>query len=456
MNLNNQELKIKNLALSKFDSNLKLILNPEFKKRIFKEVLDKYSPDKLAFILNISRGMLYHYKNNRVESVPVPIIERIKKISNLQDQEIERNTIDILTSKEVRDKGLIIGRSVRREQLKGFRVQIPKVNDIIENNDLNLEKWFSYYQKLINFGCREIKSIEKEDNILKVTYTNYANGKNKIFTTLFPRKIKLDEDFQYFFGLWVGDKAGGGRLGIMNKEKSINLYTSEYLKKLHQKPEFVLHVHDENIPELDYKIDKVVRINSIRNGYAISVHAINSIFKSFFNYLEEDLDNFLNLIPNKNIFFAGLFDAEGNVFLEDKCFRWASKNERNIEIFKKHLKEMNLFNRFDGSNLVAYDRELFAKGILPFIKHPARINDANLICFKKGTLNKRFKEILEFIKNNPGKPAKAIAKALKRIKVFSQLRFLEDNKYIYKKDYPNKMYITNKGLASLSQGGKDK
>src|SRR3989338_7477547 len=170
MNLNNQELKIKNLALSKFDSNLKLILNPEFKKRIFKEVLDKYSPDKLAFILNISRGMLYHYKNNRVESVPVPIIERIKKISNLQDQEIERNTIDILTSKEVRDKGLIIGRSFRREQLKGFRAQIPKVNDIIENNDLNLEKWFSYYQKLINFGCREIKSIEKEDNILKVTY----------------------------------------------------------------------------------------------------------------------------------------------------------------------------------------------------------------------------------------------------------------------------------------------
>ena len=162
------------------------------------------------------------------------------------------------------------------------------------------------------------------------------------------------------------------------------------------------------------------------------------------------------MIPNKNIFFAGLFDAEGNVFLEDKCFRWASKNERNIEIFKKHLKEMDLFNRFNGGNLVAYNRELFAKDILPFIKHPTRINDTNLICFKKGMLNKRFKEILEFIKNNPGKPAKAIAKALKRVKVFSQLRFLEDNNYIYKKNYPNKMYITNKGLASLSQVGKDK
>ena len=433
-----------------------MILNPEFKKKIFEEALDKYSPDKLEVILNISKGMLYHYKNNRVESVPAQIIERVKRILNLKDEEIGRNTTDILTSKEVRDKGLIVGRNFRREQLKDFRTQIPKVNDIIENNALNLEKWFSYYQRLINFGCREIKNIEKENNILKVTYTNYANGKKKEFTTLFPRKIEIDEDFQYFFGLWVGDKAGGGRFGIMNKEKVINLYTAEYLKKLYQKTEFVLHVHNDDIPNLDYKIDKVVKINSVRNGYAISVHAINRIFKSFFDYLEEDLDNFLNLIPNKNIFFAGLFDAEGNVFLEDKCFRWASKNERNIEIFKKHLKEINLFNRFDGSNLVAYNKELFAKDILPFIKHPARINDANLICFKKGKLNKKFKVILEFIKNNPGKPAKAIAKALKRVKVFSQLRFLEDNNYICKKDYPNKMYITNKGLASLSQGGKDK
>ena len=454
-NLNNQELKIKNLSFSKFDSNLKIILNPEFKKKIFEEALDEYSPDKLAFVLNSSSAMLYHYKNNRTKSVSVPIIEKIKSILSLKDEEIEKNTIDILTNKEIKNKGLELGRNFRREQLKNFRTQIPRVNDIIEDNFLNLEKWFSHYQKLINFGCREIKNIEKEDNILKVTYTNYANGKKKIFTTLFPRKIKIDEDFQYFFGLWVGDKAGGGRLGIMNKEKTINLYAAECLKKLYQNPEFVLHVHDENIPRLDYKIDKVVRINSVRNGYAISVHAINSIFKSFFDYLEEDLDNFLNLIPNKNIFFAGLFDAEGNIFLEDKCFRWSSKNERNIEIFKKHLKEMNLFHRFDGANLVTYNRELFAKDILPFIKHPARINDANLICFKRGILNKRFKEILEFIKNNPGESAKAIAKALKRAKISSQLLFLLDNNYIYRNEYPNKMYITNKGVASLSHGGKD-
>lgn len=121
MNFNNQELKIKNLNLSKFDSNLKIILNPEFKRKIFEEALDKYSPDRLAVILNISRGMLYHYKNDRTKSVSLPIIERVKRILSLKDDEIERNTIDILKSEEIRDKGLEFGRNYRKKQLINFR-----------------------------------------------------------------------------------------------------------------------------------------------------------------------------------------------------------------------------------------------------------------------------------------------------------------------------------------------
>lgn len=352
-------------------------------------------------------------------------------------------------------RGLEIGREFRKKQLEEYRNKIPKVNEIFTDNSLNFEKWFNYYQKLINFGCRAIKNIEKENNILKITYTNYANGEKRLFTTLFPRKIKIDEDFQYFFGLWVGDKAGGGRLGIMNKNKTINLYTAQYLIKLYQKPQFILHVHDYNIPKLDYKIDKVVRINSIRNGYSISVHATNSILKSFFEYLEHDLDNFLNLIPNKRIFFAGLFDAEGNVFLEDRCLRWSSKNERNIKVFTKHLKSIGLFKRFDGSNLVTNNREAFFAKILPYLKHPNKINDTNLIMLKEGILNERFKRILKYVEGNPRKTANEIAKALKRVKVYSQLKFLEYLELIKAEDYPRKMFITNKGSEVLLRGGKD-
>ena len=159
-------------------------------------------------------------------------------------------------------EGLEIGRIRRREQLKLFRDSIPSVVELVEGNCINLEKWFGCYRRLIDFGCRQIKGINVNEDSLEVIYTNYSNGKKKLFATLLPRKICLDADFQYFLGLWIGDKSGGGRIGIMNKNKEINMFTCNYLMKLHQKCEFVIHVHSDEIPALDYHIDKVVRINS--------------------------------------------------------------------------------------------------------------------------------------------------------------------------------------------------
>ncbi|HLD18501.1 MAG TPA: hypothetical protein VJB90_00625 [Candidatus Nanoarchaeia archaeon] len=356
---------------------------------------------------------------------------------------------------EIRSECLALGREIRHKQLIEFRESIPKIKDILENNSLNFEKWFKSYQNMINFGSRKILSISKKENLLEIVYRNNAKGVSKTFKTNFPCKIPIDQDFQYFFGLWIGDKAGGGRFGVMNKEKSIIFFVRSYLEKLYQKPEMVLHVHSENLPNLEYNYDKLVRINSIRNGYAISTHSINGIFKSFFKYLEQDLDLFLDLIPNKSIFFAGLFDAEGNVFLEDSCFRWSSNNKINIPIFIKHLKSLDLFKRFDGSNLVTNNKNIFSDNILPYIKHPSKINDAKLVCYGEGFLNERFKTILRHICLNPGISSKQTAQALKRVKVSSQILFLNKHKYIERRGYPFKMYITTKGAASLSPGGKD-
>ncbi|MBI2652522.1 hypothetical protein HYX00_03570 [Candidatus Woesearchaeota archaeon] len=436
-------------------NNLRIRLSKEFQYKIFSELVEKFSSSELAKMFGISRSMIYHYKNYRVNNISIEMFYGIKCKLNLSEKDVGDNIIETFRNQDVMKKCLESGIKFRRNQLKDFRDEIPKVHEIIENNHLNLEKWFSYYLKLINFGCREIKNIQIEGEILKVTYTNYVNNKKKTFITLFPRKMNIDEDFQYFFGLWVGDKAGGGRIGIINKNKVINTYTASYLTKLYQKVEFVLYLHNDNTPNLDYNLDKIIRINSPRNGWAISVHAINRILKSFFEYLQNDLDNFLDLIPNKNIFFAGLFDAEGNVFLEDKCFRWASKNELNIRIFTKHLKELDLFKRFDGSNLVTNNRELFFKEVFPFIKHPQKINDTQLIMLKEGILNKRFKNILEFVQDNPKKTKREIAKALKMVKVYSQLKFLEYLELVKMEDYPHKIMITNKGSEALLRGGKD-
>ena len=79
MNPNNQS-KIKELSFNRSNSNLKIILNLEFKKKIFKELLKKYQPDNLASILNISRCMIYNYKNDRTKSIPLPIFEKAKNL----------------------------------------------------------------------------------------------------------------------------------------------------------------------------------------------------------------------------------------------------------------------------------------------------------------------------------------------------------------------------------------
>ncbi len=452
----NSQKRNQKICLKDENFSSRVILKLDFKKKLFEKLFIKHSSLDCSKLLRISRGMLYHYKNDRVKSIPFRIINQVRDLVCIESNEINKNIVQVLSSKQVRNFGLELGRAIRKSQLQSFRDEIPSIADIIENNALNIEKWFFCYKKLMDFGSRQFRSIIRREEFLELTYTNYVRGQKKLFKTLLPRRIVLDEDFLYFFGLWVGDKASGGRLGVMNKNKELNLYTAEYLKKLYQKYEFILYIH-KNVkdPILDYKIDKIIRINSEQNGYAISVHAINGILKSFFDYLEGSLDEFLMLTPNKNVFFAGLFDAEGNVCLETNRFRWACKNKRNIEIFYKHLKELDLFPRFDGCNLVTKRKDVFLKGILPYLKNPDKINSVKLACFGEGILPGKFKNMLQFVLENPGERYLTIAKALKKDSVSNVITFLERNGYVKKEGYPHRIYIIDKGVASLSHGGKD-
>lgn len=59
--------------------------------------------------------------------------------------------------------------------------------------------------------------------------------------------------------------------------------------------------------------------------------------------------------------------------------------------------------------------------------------------------------ILEYIKDNPNKTAKAISKALKKDSIYTELELLNDLKFISHKDYPHRLKITIKGLMSLGE-----
>ncbi len=416
-------------------------LNPKFQNKIFQKLINKYGGSiKASPIINIPAASIRGYKNLYFDSIPKSLINKLIKLKIINSRELEKNISEIFNKKDKIKEILDKGRQTRFKQLRKWKNDIPKLSKILINNCIDFEKWFLSYRKLINFGARKFNYIKQKQNYLEVSYITHSNKNKKEFILKFPRTIRIDKDFMYFFGLWVGDKAGGKRFGIMNKNKTIISFSKKYLKKLYQNPEVVLYIaKNEKAP--NEKFDKIVKINNKEKGYAFSVHITNGILVSFFYYLESNLNKILYNRRDFNIFFAGLFDAEGNVSLEDSCFRWSCKNDNLKKIFETHLKRLNLFDRYDGSNFVTYNKKQFEKIILPYLIHPIKINNTNLVCFNKGCLDKRFNNILNIIKKNEGITNKELSKALKKKKVYAQVGVLEKLGYIYSKNYPKQMFI---------------
>lgn len=433
----------------------RIVLDKKFQKEIFEQLLEKFPIDKLKETLEVNQPSIYHMKNGRINSINLKNFQKIQKLLNLSQEEVRANTIKIISEKDIL-RGLDTGRDFRKNQLKQWRQEIPKLAELIEDYKLNVEKWFYSYRKLMDFGSRQIIDIKKQNNKLILTYTNYSNGKKKKFTTILPRKININRNFQYFFGLWCGDKAGGGRIGVANKTPETNLLTERYLKELYQKPVFqmLLSSNEKQIPKIDMRIDEIVKVKNMPGDYVMVVFAVNGILKSFFEYLLENLDKFLSILPNKELFFAGLFDAEGNVSLEDRYFRWSCKNMEEVEIYKKHLLELGLFRRYDGASLITDNRKMFLSKIYPNIKNKAKINRIRLLFFNSGYLENRFKSLLIGINDNPGKTVAELNKMFRKIKLWPQLKFLHDCGYLKREGYPMRLYITEKGLRETGREGR--
>ena len=435
----------------------RITLTKDFQKEIFCELLRKYSRDELSKIIGVNSSSIYFIKNYKIRSIDIKKFNRIALILSLKKSDIEKNTIRIFSDKELL-KGLETGRKIRHKQLKTWKSELPKINNIMENNSLNVELWFEKYVKLTNFGARKVLKIEKNKDTIVVflrTHSNVTKYK-KTFKVVLPKSIALDNDFSYFFGLWCGDRTGGGRIGVINTSHELILAAKNYLKKMYQDPKYyVLRSSKiENIPPLPIKVDKVYVVKNMAGTYVPFIFSTNGYFKTFFDFLHENLDEFLLHIQHKNAFFAGLFDAEGNVSLEDSCFRWACKNKINIEIYKKHLTSMGLFKRYDGSSLVTYNKNYFIKNIFPYIKHKQKINRINLLFFDKGYLEDRFKKLLICINDSPGKELKEIAHIAKKKKVYAQCKFLCKKGYIKTEGYPMKLYVTKKGLNEIGREGQ--
>lgn len=432
-------------------SSIMISLKPKLQREIFKRLIEKDGGSiKASKKLKIPATSIRSYKNLYFKSVPKSLLKKLVTIKITSLNELNKNTLSIFNKEELIKKNLTKGREKRREKLSLLKANIPSLKEIMTSNHLDILKWFEKYKPLVESGFRKLKVINKKRYIL-IQYQNYAKGNFKIFKVKLPNKIKLNHEFIYFFGLWCGDRSGGKRLGVSNKNKEIIDFTQYFLKKNYQNVERVLYITKrQSKPQIKY--DKKFILDHEKKGWVLSVHSNNGIFSSFFYYLQSNLSEFLLKIPRKNAFFAGLFDAEGNVSLYNKSFRWACKNEVFINIYSKFLKELSLYQKYDGSCLVSYNKKEFYNKILPYLRHKDKINKTLFLCKGEGKLTSEYLNILKYIKNNPEKTQKSISKDLKKSKVYAELSLLNDFNFINHKDYPYKFKITKKGLNAL--GGK--
>jgi hypothetical protein len=427
--------------------NLRVRLTPRFQEKAFTKLIACHGCRKLADVLDISPAMIYHYRNLRVRSLSAPLFAKMCDLLPLSPAERRQHILHNYFLSSERNALLSRGRLFRRKQLQEYRTKIPSLPTLIKEGKIDVASWFSAYLKLIDFGCRSFKSVRKEGAILCLEYYCYTQSEKRLFNNKLPAELALDDDFLYFFGLWLGDKASGGRFGVVNKEARLNEETARLLRKYHQQPLTDLYIGEQAVLPAGVNVDRITRIKNKPPGWAIGVYVINSIFKRFFEYLEENLDVFLTIVPDSYIVFAGLFDAEGNVALEDRCVRWACRDINKQKIFKRHLMRLNLFDRNDGhGNLVSYNLAHFERLLLPHLKHPVKRNALSLLLYKQGALPARFHHLALLISENPGVTQRQLAEALKRARVSAQVKVLERLGIVRQEDYPKRIYLVKSWL----------
>jgi hypothetical protein len=438
-----------NMPIKIYKNDIMFKLKSKFIIAIFERARLKFGgSEKASQILNIPYSSFRAYKNGYISALPKKLINRLLKELIISRKELRVNVLSTYYRDEQNQKLLERGRKIRHRKLKEWKEDIPKLKEILNNGEIDFKKWFSAYQKLINFGARKFNYIKEKNDFLEISYITHSNKIKKEFVLKFPKSFLVDDEFLYFFGLWCGDRSGGKRFGVCNKNEAIINFTQDFLFKYYQNVERILYITKiMEEPKLSY--DKKFVIDKEIKGWVLSIHSNNGVLSSFFYYLQSNLDEFLEKTENKYAFFAGLFDAEGNVSLHNKSFRIACQNLNLVKIYSKFLEKLKLFDRYDGECIITYNKDEFYKRILPYLKNKEKINLSQIMCKGKGELPKEYLDILKEAYLNPNSSSKDIAKALKKNKVYSELKLLSDFGFISLIGYPHLFKITNKGLKSL-------
>ncbi|MBU2639505.1 MAG: hypothetical protein KKG75_02225 [Nanoarchaeota archaeon] len=133
-------------------------LKPEFQRQLFINLLKQYKQLKLASLLNRAPSLMYLYKNYRIKSLSLEVVNKAIKLANISKEELDKNTINVYSAEKERRKILDIGKNIRRKQMGKFKEDIPKIKEHEGSNNKDIAKvlkrvkMYSQLKFLENFG----------------------------------------------------------------------------------------------------------------------------------------------------------------------------------------------------------------------------------------------------------------------------------------------------------------
>jgi len=478
-------LKKRNFMIGMINNRVRIELKQEFQKNLFENLLGIYDYEfgcvtKISKLLNISRQTIYAYRYGYIKSVPKRLLIKIQKILKLKEDTITKNTLNITSDKEIKNKGLIKGREFRKRKIKNHFKINSSVLDMLRKDDdgyyIDLLDWFKETKwidklKICTGFVRILKNPEVTNNHIILYYTSYnkKSGRSEEYTTYLPRKLYFNKEFLYFLGFMYGDGLSSARVGIINKDLNLIREIARYLKDIfpNSKIEGQIYVYKKDIDkeklcsEIKNYVDHITIYNNFKAAgeYVFAVSITNNFIKRILDNIFENMIELFNKLSlyEKGAFFAGFFDAEGNVNKLGKNLRFSQKSENKVEIIISLLNKEGYHTYYDGSNIcIAYHKEnrksdfnLFEKQILPFIKHIEKKKESSELL--SGYLVRDcYKPIVKIISKNPGIDNNGLFKITKRKRNQRQLTALTDANFVSRNrkkiDESFKYYVSEKGL----------
>jgi len=345
----------------------------------------------------------------------------------------------------------------------------------------NKTKWLDKIKKQTGI-IRNIQTPKIDNKYISIVYEVYDKNKKgfKKFNAVLPRKVEINKEFLYFLGLRYGDGTNGARVGVVNKNLELIKETAKFLRKIFPRSmlQGSIYLYKKeaisSLPELKKDMKKIVdklevydlTDKDVKGIYVFYVFITNAFFNRIYDSLIKDILSLFKILnmQEKGAFFAGFFDAEGNVNKRDRNFRWSQKTPNKVAIIRELLEKENYHARYDGSNFIIghkadiwkEDLERFKDQVLPYLKHPEKKKEAQEL-LKGYYVMDSYKKIARIIHKNRWIDNKEVSKKAHRKRCRVELTALTGAGFLVRTrkrvDESFKYAITKKGTRWIMESG---